>query len=132
MEIIFYWCGGAEVILNGPTSSIPNLFSAVSESSIPHQKCGSAPMRAAEVPTSGRQWQKKIGVGMLRSLRLKNFNFVEFYFKIPAGYKNMTNCLITLCREALFVAFLRGARSGHSARSLLDPSLLVPPYFERL
>jgi len=33
---------------------------------------------------------------------------VKFYFKIPVGYKNVTNCLI----GALFVAFLRGGPRG--------------------
>jgi len=45
------------------------------------------------------------------SISVKNFNFDElFYYEIPAGYKNMTNCFIkiTFFRGAFLCIFERG------------------------
>jgi len=47
-----------------------------------------------------------------------------FYFKIPAGYKNMTNCLIKIIKITFLGRSFCGIfEGGQSGRSVLDTSL---------
>jgi len=82
MEIIFCRCGGAKVILMIPHSPCRTFFSAGSSPSISHRKCGSVPVRGAEVPTSVQDVLNG-GLGGFDFLLVKDFPQTLISFTFP-------------------------------------------------